>query len=320
MKKPLLKRTLLLSALTLVLLGAGLTAASWYLLDYALRPGNRGFDTERAWHEMDSVYPGLRDWHDSLSRAGLWHDTTLVALDGTSLHAFYSPAPQPTRRTAMLVHGYTDCGIRMSHLARMYREELAMNILVPDLRHAGTSGGDHIGMGWEDLDDLLLWSYLVPVIFGASATVVVHGVSMGAAATMMLSASSDQPSCIQMYIEDCGFTGVYDQFRKELREQFSLPAFPLLPWASALCHLRFGWNFEEASPLTLIKKSRGPMLFIHGTADPYVPFSMGEALFEAHPGPKARWWVEDATHARSFQKDPQTYVRTVEIFLRNERL
>ena len=320
MKKPLLKRTLLLSALTLVLLGAGLTAASWYLLDYALRPGNRGFDTERAWHEMDSVYPGLRDWHDSLSRAGLWHDTTLVALDGTSLHAFYSPAPQPTRRTAMLVHGYTDCGIRMSHLARMYREELAMNILVPDLRHAGTSGGDHIGMGWEDLDDLLLWSYLVPVIFGDSATVVVHGVSMGAAATMKLSASSDQPSCIQMYIEDCGFTGVYDQFRKELREQFSLPAFPLLPWASALCHLRFGWNFEEASPLTLIKKSRGPMLFIHGTADTYVPFSMVEALFEAHPGPKARWWVEDATHARSFQKDPQTYVRTVEIFLRNERL
>ena len=320
MKKTLLKRTLLVSALTVILLGAGLTAASWYLLDYALRPGNRGFDTERAWHEMDSVYPGLRAWHDSLSRAGAWHDTTLTALDGTSLHAFYSPAPHPTRRTALLVHGYTDCGVRMTHLARMYREELAMNILVPDLRHAGASGGDHIGMGWEDVDDLLLWSYMLPDIFGDSVSVVVHGVSMGAAATMMLSASPDQPSYIQMYVEDCGFTGVYEQFRKELREQFSLPAFPLLPCASELCRLRFGWKFEEASPLKLIRKSRGPMLFIHGTADTYVPFSMGEELFEAHPGPKARWWVDDATHARSYQKDPKGYARTVGNFLRNERL
>ena len=87
-----------------------------------------------------------------------------------------------------------------------------------------------------------------------------------------------------------------------------------------MCDVRYGWNFTEASALEAVKPCRRPMLFIHGTADTYVPFSMGEELFEAHPGPKARWWVDDATHARSYQKDPKGYARIVGNFLRNERL
>ena len=44
---------------------------------------------------------------------------------------------------------------------------------------------------------------------------------------------------------------------------FGLPKFPLLYSASALCKLRYGWSFGEASALTQVAKCKLPMLFIH---------------------------------------------------------
>ena len=313
-----LRRVLLAMAAVVVLLAAGVVGAAWYLIDYALCPTNIYTDQRRAWADMDALYPGLQAWGDSLRKAGVLRDTTLTALDGTTLHALYAHAPVPTHRTALLVHGYGSCAVGMMHLGRMYHRDFGVNILLPDLRHSGLSGGDHIQMGWLDKDDVELWADQCPLLFGDNATVVVHGVSMGAATTAMLSGDSNQPPCIQLYVEDCGYTSVMDQFRKELAERFSLPAWPLLPLASRLCKWRYGWSFEEASAVPGVRKSRGPMFFIHGTADKYVLPWMGDSLYAAHPGPKARWWVEGAAHAKSYAHDPELYAKKVRRFLLNE--
>lgn len=305
----------LAASAVLLLCVAGVVGGAFYLLDYSLRPGGRGRNEALAWQEMDSVYPGLAGWRDSLVQARAWHDTAIVAPDGAHLHAYYVPAARPTRRTAVLVHGYTDCAVRMMHLGRMYRDGLQANILLPDLRNAGQTDGDHFQMGWLDRLDLKEWVRLAPRIFGDSARVAVHGVSMGAAATMMLSGEADVPACVKAYVEDCGYTSVNDQFGKELREQFSLPPWPLMPVASALCRMRYGWSFEEASALEQVRKCRRPMLFIHGSADGFVPTGMVHPLYAAHPGPKQGWLAPGAAHARSYQAYPREYARRVRNFL-----
>lgn len=239
----------------------------------------------------------------------------IVAPDGGRLHAYYVRSERPCKRVAVLVHGYTDCAVRMMHLGRMYEHDLHTNLIIPDLRNAGQSSGDHFGMGWFDRKDVERWIDLSPRLFGDSAALVIHGVSMGAATTMMLSGDTGVSQRVRAYVEDCGYTSVADQFSKELYDQFDLPSWPLIPAASLLCQWRYGWNFYEASALNEVKKCRRPMLFIHGTADDYVPTRMVYPLYAAHHGPKALWLAKGALHARSYEKYPSEYRRRVEQFV-----
>ena len=135
--------------------------------------------------------------------------------------------------------------------------------------------------------------------------IVVHGYTMGAATTMNVS-GEPQPPFVHCFVEDCGYTSVWDEYKGELRNQFGLPAFPLLHLASWATDLRYGWNFREASPLAQVKKCRLPMLFIHGTED---------TLFAAKPGVKEYWRVEGAEHANSYLKFPKEYTERVKTFL-----
>jgi hypothetical protein len=45
---------------------------------------------------------------------------------------------------------------------------------------------------------------------------------------MMLSGEENLPANITHFVEDCGYTNAWDEFKGELACQFSLPAFPLL--------------------------------------------------------------------------------------------
>ena len=143
---------------------------------------------------------------------------------------------------------------------------------------------------------------------------VVHGISMGAATTMMASGEPQRPY-VRCFVEDCGYTSVWDEFSKELKSSFGLPAFPLLYTASWLCDLKYGWNFREASALAQVAKCRLPMLFIHGDADDYVPTWMVRPLFEAKPGDKELWLVPGAGHAASYRDNREEYTRRVGEFV-----
>lgn len=289
-----------------------------YLLGYALSPGDRSRNVEQTWHDMDEHYPGMIAWRDSLAALHLWRDTLIKADDGATLHAYYVKNGQPTARTAVLIHGYTDNAVRMAHLGRMYLDSIHFNLLLPDLRNAGESDGDHFQMGWYDRLDVKRWAKTAPTLFGDSVRMVVHGISMGAATTMMLSGERDLPTSIKAFVEDCGYTSVDDQFSKEITERFGLPRFPLVPLASRLCRLKYGWTFEEASSLEAVKQCDRPMLFIHGDNDNFVPTCMVYPLYAAKRGEKQLWIAPHSAHAMSYHDHPNEYLDIVRKFLKGK--
>ena len=119
---------------------------------------------------------------------------------------------------------------------------------------------------------------------------------------------------VKCFVDDCGYTTVWDQFGKELKEQFGLPEIPLMYTASWLCNLKYGWNCTEASALEQVKKCQLPMLFIHGEKDDYVPTWMVYQLYEAKPQPKELWIVPNADHATSYKLNKETYTEKVKLF------
>lgn len=310
-----MKRIVRISAAVVLVVAAVLLGGSFYLLSYALRPDAVMAEKESSSYKyMCEEYPFLEGWIDSLRRTGALRDTVIAGTEGERLHAIYAAAPQPTDRTAVIVHGYTDNAVRMLMIGYLYNHDLGFNILLPDLHCHGESEGRAIRMGWRDRLDVLKWMEVANAIFGGNTRMVVHGISMGAATTMMVSGEAQQPY-VKCFVEDCGYTSVWDQFSKELREQFSLPAFPLLHVASWLCDLRYGWNFREASALGQVAHCDRPMLFIHGDADDFVPTRMVYPLYEAKPGEKELWVVSGAAHAMSYRDNREEYTRRVGAFV-----
>ena len=106
-----------------------------------------------------------------------------------------------------------------------------------------------------------------------------------------------------------------EEIQLGLKAQFSLPPFTLLYTASALCKLKYGWSFGEASPLRQVAKCHRPMLFIHGDADTYVPFAMMQPLYDAKPQPKQMWVAKGSKHADAYLDHREEYTATVREFL-----
>lgn len=299
----------ILLGILVILVGAG-----FYMLSFSLKPGSEGKDIEGSYRYMFKEYPTLEAWVDSLQQTKALKDTFIVAPDGARLHAYYVPAARPTSQTAVIVHGYTDNAVRMLMIGQMYNQKMGYNILLPDLRNSGLSDGDHYQMGWLDRFDVLQWMDVAHHIYGDSTKMVVHGISMGAATTMMVSGEK-QPAYVKCFVEDCGYTTVWDEFASKLKSDFSLPSFPLMNVSDLLCKWKYGWSFQEASALKQVAKCDLPMFFIHGDADTYVPTSMVYPLFEAKKGEKELWVVPDAIHAMSYRDNSEEYTRKVNAFV-----
>ena len=131
------------SLLVLLLLSVVVvTGGSLYLLSYSLTPdATMEAKNASSYKYMYAEYPFLQPWIDSLERTGALRDTVILGAEGERLHAIYAAAPEPTDRTAVIVHGYTDNAVRMLMIGYLYNHDLGCNILLPDLYYHGQSEG-----------------------------------------------------------------------------------------------------------------------------------------------------------------------------------
>lgn len=302
-------------------------AASAYLLNFALKPDkNKGRDNyDGQYAVMKARYPWIAPWVDSLLHAHAIRDTFITAGDGTNRHAVLINPPHSglekgwdaAHSVAVLVPGYTDCAINMLHAGYIYNKVLGMGLVIPDLYANGRSDGKAMQMGWKDREDVVRWIDIAGNLYkdtAGHARIVVHGQSMGAATVMNVSGMTlgDDVKC---FVEDCGYTSAWDEFSYELNDMFGLPDFPLLYTASALCKLKYGWSFGEASPLRQIAKCEKPMLFIHGGNDTFVPTRMVYSLYAAKPSPKYLVVFHGSRHARSYCDHRQAYEQKIKDFV-----
>ena len=141
----------------------------------------------------------------------------------------------------------------------LYNHDLGITSCCRILYYHGQSEGQAIRMGWLDRFDLAALDGDCRRIFGGDTRMVVHGISMGAATTMMALGRA-LTALRQVFCRGLRLYGRLGRvLQGELKSSFGLPAFPLLYTASWLCDLKYGWNFREASSLAQVAKCRLPM-------------------------------------------------------------
>lgn len=241
-------------------------------------------------------------------------ELTIMSHDGLLLNALFLPCQEASNKTVILVHGYNSWNGSMGSFAQYYHEKLRYNVLMPNLRGHSKSEGSYIGFGWHDRKDLLLWIAMVLEKNGNSTQIVLHGVSMGGAAVLMTSGEK-LPNNVKCIISDCAYNSIAGILTYQMKRMFKLPAFPIIHFTSLICMLRAGYSFKDASTLKQVQKSDVPTLFIHGSADRFVPTDMVYELYEEAACPKQILVIEDAAHGTSFWKNPETYKTTIESFL-----
>jgi fermentation-respiration switch protein FrsA (DUF1100 family) len=310
-----MKKKVIYSVLsTIIVLVITTIVMSFYLLNYALAPKVQKLS--ETYRLLYLHYPETKQWVDSLQKSNSLRDTFIRSQDGDLHHAIYAFAHKKTNKVAILVHGYQRCSVDMLMIAKIYADR-NFNILLPDLHASGKSQGESIQMGWEDRKDVLEWMAVANNLFADSTghtQMVAHGISMGAAAIMCV-AGERTPPYLKCFIEDCGYTSVWDEFSGLLKDQFNLPEFPLMYTSSKLCKLKYGWDFREASPIQQVGKCHKPMMFIHGNKDTYVPFYMMSQLANAKTGTKIIYIAPHSIHAESYHDHPKEYIHKMMQFV-----
>jgi fermentation-respiration switch protein FrsA (DUF1100 family) len=78
------------------------------------------------------------------------------------------------------------------------------------------------------------------------------------------------------------------------------------------CRIFTGYAFKDAAPVEYVKKASVPILFIHGSADDFVPYYMMNELYESCGSEKQMLTIEGAEHARAYYTSPEEYFNAVE--------
>ena len=218
--------------------------------------------------------------------------------------------------TILLMHGFHSDPLReFATLARFYYEN-GYNVVLPFQRAHGESEGKYLTFGVKERYDCRDWLIEIAKIYGEDKPLFMQGISMGCATVLMTSSLANLPKNLCGIIADCGFTTPYEIMYFVAKRERHLPMSNLLIGIGNLMTRFFaGFDLNEASTLKSLRVNTKPVLFIHGTADDFVPFVMIWQNYEACKAEKELLAVDGAKHAVSNVMAYNEYTKTVSQFL-----
>jgi fermentation-respiration switch protein FrsA (DUF1100 family) len=241
-------------------------------------------------------------------------DMYIDSIDQLKLHASYIPAKDESHRYVILIHGIWDNHEANGVYAEHYLEK-GINCLLPDLRGFGKSEGKYIGYGYDDRLDILEWIYWI-IKRDPEAKIILHGMSMGAATTLMTTGEA-LPENVKGAIADSAYSVLREQFAdtyKSFKGSF-VPVPIALGLARILILIRAGYDINKVRPIDAVQISKTPTLFMHGDNDTFIDPHMCSRLYEAATCPKQFCMILGAGHIEGVAKDPTNYWNKIASFL-----
>ena len=244
--------------------------------------------------------------------AAPFEEVSIRSHDGLQLYArYYHTADGAPLQ--IHCHGYKGNAIRDFCGTWKIAMESGHNVLLIDQRCHGKSQGHTITFGIRERKDALSWVRYATDRFGP-VPIVLCGVSMGAA-TVLMASGLELPGNVKGVIADCPYDAPSNIIRKVLGQDMGMPVKLVYPL------IRFGgmvygkFNLDADSPVEAVKKTRLPILLIHGDDDRFVPYEMSCRIHAAAPDRITFHTVPGAGHALNYAKDPEGYAQTVRAFL-----
>ena len=240
-----------------------------------------------------------------------YENVSIRSFDGLTLTGkYYEYAPGAPME--LMFHGYRGSAERdlCGGVQRCFA--LGRSALLVDQRTSGQSDGHVISFGVNEHRDCLKWVDFCVEKFGPDVTIILTGISMGAA-TVLMAAGKPLPDQVKGVLADCGFTSARDMIEKTIREMH-LPVKLAYPFVKLGAKLFGHFDLEAYTPLEAMQTCTVPILFVHGEDDGFVPCEMSRTNYEACVSPKGLILVPGADHGLCYPADPENYLRQLADF------
>lgn len=239
-------------------------------------------------------------------------EVTITSRDGLKLHGYLFPAEGEYKKFVIGVHGYQSYSRPEFAPYIAFYLSLGFGMLMVDNRAHAPSEGDYIGFGVLDRLDCVDWANYLTDTYGSDVQILLHGVSMGGATVLAAAGEEDLPEQVIGVISDCGFSDP----ESILRYQFRHAHVPvgLVRRVEKICAKKAGYNFRDYSALKAVRRTKVPVLFVHGEEDTMVPPRMSQELYDACNPPKRLMKVPGAGHGESIAIATQDYYQQVREF------
>ena len=215
----------------------------------------------------------------------------------------------------IVVHGYG--GNYFCHLDIGYGfyKYLGCNVLFITHRGYKYSSGNYTSLGWKESYDIYKWiQYIVKKY--PKANIILWGISMGGTSVLMTS-SMNLPKNVKLCISDCAFN-CFSDLCKTIVKKAKLSKTIGYPLISSMCTIaRLNNTNLKFKVQNYLKKSKLPILFIHGTSDELIPFKHSVKLFDTYNNDKRLLLVKYADHCKASIYAQDLYWSTIYDFAKN---
>ena len=273
-----------------IYLGISFLIYKMMMLDYNKKPINL------VNHEED-FFKASYKWFSEIPK----EDIYVTSYDNLKLHGFYIPSyNKKSNNLAIVCHGYQSKATDMIIIGKMY-SEMGFQVILIDQRGHGQSEGNFTSFGFYEKYDLKKWIGYALRNYGNDINILIHGVSLGAATTIMATSLDISLKNIKFLLLDSGYTTATKTITNA-RKTAWIKTF--IPGINVITQLRHKFWFSCVKPVAAMKKNSIPFLIIQGDKDRVVPIPMAEELYNSSPAvTKEMLIVKDSTHAQGFRVD-----------------
>ncbi len=222
-----------------------------------------------------------------------------------------------SNKIIIFVHGYYSNGSHDIGYVGKIHQDLGVSLLLIDQRGCDKSEGKYTSLGNFERFDVREWLFYLEKRFGDTKDLYLHGVSMGAATSIMVTGLNGLPKSFKGVIADCGFSGTKGVMLYAGKRLLRIRPKRLFWGVNFYARLYAGFNLKDANVTEELKKNQSiPILFIHGENDHFVPYSMSVTNYEAMPGENKKLVsFPNAEHCESYLTDSERYFTEVRDFI-----